>query len=67
MRKIGLALIILGVIGLIYFGFEAVQQSETFNVLGLDVAVSEANWNPVIYSGIVTVVGIILMLVGRKA
>ena len=66
MKKIGYALLIIGLIGLVYFGYEALQASEGFNVLGVDVAVSEANWNPVIYSGIVFVLGGILALVGKK-
>jgi len=66
MRKVGYVLLIIGLIGLVYFGYEALQASESFNVLGVDVAVSEANWNPVIYSGIVFVLGGILALVGKK-
>ncbi|MDD4756784.1 MAG: transglycosylase [Prolixibacteraceae bacterium] len=62
MKKIGIALLIIGLIGLVYFGYEAIQASESFDILGVDVAVSNANWNPVIYSGIVTVVGIILVI-----
>ena len=66
MRKIGIAILIIGLIGLIYFGYQAMQASETYEVLGAEVAVSNANWNPVIYSGIVTVVGIVLAIVGKK-
>ena len=62
MKKIGIALLIIGLIGLVYFGYEAIQASESFDILGVDVAVSNANWNPVIYCGIVTVVGIILVI-----
>jgi hypothetical protein len=66
MRKIGLGLLIVGLIGLVYFGYEAMQASENFSVLGVDVAVSSANWTPVIFSGIVVVVGIILTLTRKK-
>lgn len=66
MRKIGPGLLIVGLIGLIYFGYEAMQASENFSVLGVDVAVSSANWTPVIFSGIVVVVGIILTLTRKK-
>ena len=65
MRKIGIALLFIGLIGLIYFGYEAMQASESFEVLGTKVAVSNADWNPVIYSGIVTLAGIILAIVGK--
>jgi len=66
MKKVGYALLIIGLIGLIYFGYDALQASESFNVLGAEVAVSKANWTPVIFSGIVAVLGIILALVGKK-
>lgn len=67
MKKFGYVLLILGLIGLVYFGYEALQASESFSFLGVDVAVSEANWTPVIYSGIVFVVGIILAVVGKRS
>jgi hypothetical protein len=66
MKKLGIIILVLGLAGLIYFGYEALQASESFNVLGVDVAVSSADWNPVIYSGIVTVAGILLAIVGKK-
>lgn len=66
MRKIGLGLLIVGLIGLVYFGYEAMQASENFSVLGVDVAVSSADWTPVIFSGIVAVAGIVLAIAGKK-
>jgi hypothetical protein len=66
MRVAGIILIVLGVIGLLVFGIQAANDSETFSFLGLDVALSSANWTPVIISGVVTVVGIILAAMRRK-
>lgn len=66
MRKIGLALLILGLIGLIIFGIQAMDNSESFSVLGAEVAVSKANWTPVIASGVVFVIGIIMAITGKK-
>ena len=66
MRKIGLVVLIIGLIGVVYFGYEALQASESFNVLGVDVAVSEADWSPVIFSGAVLVIGIVLAIAGKK-
>lgn len=66
MRKVGFGLLVVGLIGVLYFGYEAMQSSESFDVLGVDVAVSEGNWTPVIFSGIVLVVGVILAIVGKK-
>lgn len=66
MRIIGIVLLIIGLIGLIVFGYQAMQDSESFNLLGMEVAVSSANWTPVIFSGIIAVIGIILALAGRS-
>ena len=66
MRVAGIILIVLGAIGLLVFGIQAANDSETFSFLGLDVAVSSANWTPVIISGVVTVVGIILAVMRKK-
>lgn len=66
MKKIGIVVLVIGLIGFIYFGWEAMQNSESFNVLGVDVAVSQADWTPVIFSGIVVIIGIILAIVGKK-
>jgi NO-binding membrane sensor protein with MHYT domain len=65
MKNIGVVLLIVGIAGLAYFGYEAMQQSESFEVLGADVAVSTANWTPVIVSGIVAIIGLILTVTKR--
>jgi hypothetical protein len=66
MKKIGIVLIIVGLIGLLFFGYQAMQDSESFSFLGMDIAVSSADWTPVIISGVVAIVGIILALVDKK-
>jgi hypothetical protein len=66
MRIIGIILLVVGLIGLIVFGYQAMQESESFSFLGLDIAVSSANWTPVIFSGILAVVGLILTLADRR-
>jgi hypothetical protein len=66
MRIVGIILLVVGLIGLIVFGYQAMQESESFSFLGLDIAVSSANWTPVIFSGILAVVGLILTLAARK-
>jgi len=50
----------------VYFGIQAMNESENFSVLGAEVAVSTANWTPVIVSGVVLVVGVILLIVRKK-
>lgn len=66
MRIIGIVLLVVGLIGLIVFGYQAMQDSESFNFLGLEVAVSSANWTPVIVSTVIAVLGIILTLAGKR-
>jgi hypothetical protein len=64
MRTIGIILSIIGGLGLIIFGIQAMEDSESFSILGLDIAVSTANWTPVIVSGVVLVIG--LVMISRK-
>ncbi len=67
MKIAGIILFILGMIGMVIFGIQAINDSETFSIFGIDVAVSEANWTPLIFSLAVTVVGIFLTLTGKKS
>lgn len=60
MKLLGTILILLGILGTVVFGIQALEDSESFSVLGMDVAVSSANWTPVIVSVIVLIVGILL-------
>lgn len=65
MRKtIGIVLMIAGLIGTLFFGIQAIQDTETFSFLGIDIGVSSANWTPVILSVVILVLGV--MVSGRK-
>lgn len=66
MKTIGIILLILGAIGTIVFGIQAMQESESFSLLGMDIAVSSANWTPVIISVILLVAGIVMTTQGKK-
>lgn len=66
MKTTGKVLLIIGIIATILFGIQVANDSETFNFLGIDIAVSKANWTPLIVSGIVLVIGFILTVSGRK-
>jgi hypothetical protein len=66
MRTAGIVLLVLGLIGTVVFGIQALSNSESFNVLGMEVAVSSANWTPVILSAAVLIVGLIMMATGKK-
>ncbi len=66
MRIAGIVLMILGIIGVVIFGIQAVNESESFSLFGAEIAVSTANWTPVIVSAVVFIVGIILMAARKK-
>jgi NO-binding membrane sensor protein with MHYT domain len=66
MKIVGFVLLILGIIGVVYFGIQAINQSESFNVPGAEIAVSTANWTPLIVSGVMLIIGIILMSIRKK-
>ncbi len=67
MKIVGIILLVLGIIGVVVFGIQAMNDSESFSLLGLDIAVSKANWTPLIVSGVIAVVGGILTGIGKKA
>ena len=46
MKVAGIILLIIGIIGTLLFGIQALSNSESFSFLGLDFAVSSANWMP---------------------
>lgn len=66
MKTAGLVLLVLGIIGLAIFGIQAFNDSESFSILGLDIAVSKANWAPVITSAVVLIIGLVLMALGKR-
>ncbi|WP_372906214.1 hypothetical protein [Rhodohalobacter sp.] len=49
-----------GLIGVIFFGYQYIQDSESFSVLGADVAVSSGDWVPILISLIVLIVGVLI-------
>lgn len=67
MKIVGIVLLIIGLIGLAWFGYEAMQESESYELLGAEVAVSTANWTPVIVSGVVALIGLILTVTKKSS
>ena len=66
MKIAGIILTALGIIGLIIFGIQAMNDSESFSILGMDIAVSTANWTPVIISGVLTLIGVVVLATAKK-
>lgn len=67
MKTVGIILLVFGIIGIIVFGIQAINDSESFSLLGLDIAVSQADWTPLIISAVITLIGGILTGIGKKA
>lgn len=67
MRIAGIVLLIIGIAGTLIFGIQAIQQTETFSILGIDIGVSDANWTPVIVSAIILIIGVVMMSTGRRS
>lgn len=60
-NTIGLILTLGGAIGLIYTGINYINDSESFSFLGADVTVSQGDPVPIIISGIILILGILLV------
>jgi hypothetical protein len=67
MKTAGIVLLVIGLAGTLIFGIQALQDSESYSFLGINVAVSTANWTPVIVSAVILVIGIFLVGSGRRA
>lgn len=59
-RIIGGILTAAGLIGVLFFGYQYFDDSESFSVFGADVAVSTGDITPVIISAVVMIAGIII-------
>ncbi len=66
MKIVGIILLVVGLVALLITGIEYINDSESFSFLGLDVAVSKGNITPVIISGIVFIVGLVITLGKRR-
>ncbi|MFU8861959.1 MAG: hypothetical protein ACNA8K_16230 [Cyclonatronaceae bacterium] len=59
-KTIGGILSVAGIIGIIFFGYQYLQDSESFSILGADVAVSTGDYVPILVSVAVLVVGMVI-------
>lgn len=59
-QTIGSILSIGGLLGILYYGYRYFEESESFELLGADVAVSTGDYVPIIISALVMVVGILI-------
>ncbi len=66
MKIVGIILLIVGLVALLITGIQYINDSESFSFLGLDVAVSTGNITPVIISGIIFIIGLVITL-GKRS
>lgn len=59
-QVLGGILTIGGLIGIIFFGIQYMNDSESFSVLGADVAVSTGDFVPILISLIVLIAGVLI-------
>ncbi len=66
MKILGIVLLAIGIIGTLFFGIKAMQDSDSFSFMGVDVAVSTADWTPVIISVVLLAVGAVITVKNNK-
>ena len=62
MKITGIILVILGIIGLIISGINYANQTDKFSLLGINITISQGSFVPIIITGIVLILGIILII-----
>jgi hypothetical protein len=55
-----------GLLGVMYFGYQYFQDSESFEAFGADVAISTGDYTPIIISAVVMVAGIVISKMNLK-
>ncbi len=63
MKVAGIILTFLGLILSAVFAVQVSQNTESYSFLGIKIGVTSANWTPLIISGLVLIVGVILWIV----
>lgn len=59
-QTLGSILSVAGLIGIIYFGYQYLADSESFQLFGADIAVSTGDYVPILISVVVLVVGLFI-------
>jgi hypothetical protein len=59
-QTIGSILSVVGLIGVIFFGIQYLNDSESFSLLGADIAVSTGDYVPILISLVVLIVGVVI-------
>lgn len=59
-QTVGIILGVAGLIGVIFFGIQYMNDSESFELLGADIAVSTGDYIPILISLVVLIVGLVI-------
>jgi hypothetical protein len=59
-KTLGNILSVGGLIGILFFGYQYLADSESFQLFGADIAVSTGDYVPVLISAIVLVAGLLI-------
>jgi hypothetical protein len=55
-----------GLIGIIFYGYQYFEDSESFEAFGADVAISTGDYTPIIISGVIMIAGIVVSKMNIK-
>ncbi|MFU8860741.1 MAG: hypothetical protein ACNA8K_09970 [Cyclonatronaceae bacterium] len=59
-QTVGSILSVVGLIGVIFFGIQYLNDSESFSLFGADIAVSTGDYVPILISLVVLIVGVVI-------
>ena len=55
-----------GLVGIVYYGYQYFQNSQSFEAFGADVAISTGDYTPIIISAVVMIAGIVVSKLNLK-
>jgi hypothetical protein len=66
MKTLGIVVVILGIIGTLVFGIQAMNRSESLNLFGNEIIISTISWLPITVSIVLLIGGILLLAFTQK-
>ena len=62
---LGVIMLVTGAIATVITGINAIQETETFSILGLDIVISQGDYTSLIISALVLILGAILVATSK--
>ncbi|NCA84819.1 MAG: hypothetical protein EOM83_04505 [Clostridia bacterium] len=66
MKTLGIVVVILGIIGTLVFGIQAMNKSQSLNIFGNEIVISTISWLPITVSIVLLIGGILLLAFTQK-